>query len=212
MGLLDNISEEDTDELLSAVREMGITETAQRQSEKGYTRVPTALQAAIRLLDRHFGARMGALCFGELRQAKRYLLEPDLREAALGRVDAVANEQCRVLIGHSLGSVVAMDFSIRHPERTFDLLLTLGSPLGLTFVRDKLVGPANALTRPPNVGRWVNVRDPRDPVACVAAESIWGGVAEFGVNNQSDAHSVERYLGKRPVGEALLTTLPELAR
>jgi pimeloyl-ACP methyl ester carboxylesterase len=119
-----------------------------------------------------------------------------------------------VVIGHSLGSVVALEFVRQHPGYPVDLLLTLGSPLGLRTVRDLMPDPGYGAERvPPSIGRWVNVRDPRDPVACAGAlTQFWPGIAaDHTVDNQDDAHSVTRYLGKWRTGAAVLAALPDLA-
>lgn len=69
-----------------------------------------------------------------------------------------------VLVGHSLGSVIAADWlasgargSSGRTARTVDGLVTLGSPLPIT---------AAALLHhaPPPVPRWLNLFDPDDPV------------------------------------------------
>jgi hypothetical protein len=181
---------------------------------KGYTRVPLALQAVLRALDRRLGASAGVLFVAELRQVRRYLLDPVLKAEADARVAAAVTGDCRVLIGHSLGSVVALEFARQNPAHRLDLLLTLGSPLGLRMVRDRLPDPAYGASAglPGNVKAWVNLRDPRDPVACAGGlKAWWPGVRDVEVNNQSDAHAVERYLSKREAGEAVLSVAPELA-
>jgi hypothetical protein len=71
-----------------------------------------------------------------------------------------------VVIAHSLGSVITYEALWANPELYVDLLVTVGSPLGMTgVVYERLVpAPATARTRPPNVGRWVNIADPGDIV------------------------------------------------
>lgn len=208
---LDDLSDDESVELAAAVREMAVEEPGTELPNKGYTRAPALVQSAIRLLDRRFDRPEVLLCVGELRQVRRYLREPVLRQEVADRL-TTTDRHGRVLIGHSLGSVVALDHLMRRPDRRYDLLLTLGSPLGLRFVRDRLTPAGGPAVRPGNVGRWVNVRDPRDPVAGVPLEGRWSGVQDVTVNNQSDAHAAERYLGKRQVGEAVVAALPELAR
>ena len=72
------------------------------------------------------------------------------------------------MIGHSLGSVVAYEYLCRDRPASVELLVTLGSPLGIpNVVFDKLtpapVGGAGAW--PGRVAAWVNVADPDDIVA-----------------------------------------------
>lgn len=69
-----------------------------------------------------------------------------------------------LLIAHSMGSVIAFDalWELSREEGNpgrVDLLLTLGSPLGMRFVQKRLrnVGVADARRYPANVRRWINV-------------------------------------------------------
>jgi hypothetical protein len=86
--------------------------------------------------------------------------------------DRIAQHRPRIVIAHSLGTVVTYEALHAHPELTVDLLLTLGSPLALPgAIFDRLIPhPANGPTgrlgaRPEGVKRWVNIADPGDPVA-----------------------------------------------
>jgi len=91
-----------------------------------------------------------------------YFGDARLHSLALDRVeDAVteANDDV-ILLGHSLGSVVAYDLLQERPGLPIRGLITLGSPLGLPTVRRR---PA-ARRFPDGVARWVNVFDPRDLV------------------------------------------------
>ena len=67
-----------------------------------------------------------------------------------------------VLIGHSLGSVVAHDLLRRLPaELTVDLFITLGSPLPIKRLGDSALAEAFPYDR---VRGWVNIYDPSDIV------------------------------------------------
>ncbi len=78
--------------------------------------------------------------------------------------DAWSNEKRVLLIGHSLGSVIAYDalweLSRRADTRgQVDLFLTLGSPLGLNFVKKGLLGTGHQeeMRYPTNIRRWKNL-------------------------------------------------------
>lgn len=77
---------------------------------------------------------------------------------------AVGTDRRVLLIGHSMGSVIAYDslWQMTHEERDpvpVDLLLTMGSPLGQRFIQKRLLGAgeSGASRYPANIGRWVNL-------------------------------------------------------
>jgi hypothetical protein len=177
--------------------------------DKARTRVPGAL----RMMDRYFGPSAGVLYAGALRQVRRYLTDPRLKAEVDAAVQAGVTAGCRVVVAHSLGSVVAFEYLRRNPGRRLDALVTLGSPLGLRMVRRLMPDPAyGAPGIPAGVATWVNIRDRRDPVACAGPLSRWwAGVDDRPpVDNGTDAHSVTRYLAKRETGQAILAAVPEL--
>ncbi|MGW3977167.1 serine peptidase [Streptomyces mirabilis] len=80
----------------------------------------------------------------------------------------IASTGARVVIAHSLGTVVTYEALHAHPELDVELLLTLGSPLALPHgVFDRLSpAPADGIgQRPASVRRWVNLCDHGDIVA-----------------------------------------------
>lgn len=106
-----------------------------------------------------------ALAVGPFSQAHHYLTEPGVRAAVLRQVLASVPPAGRLLIvGHSLGSVIAADLVRRLPPAVEVAgLLTIGSPLGHERfdVEDLLAGLA---TPPANLGWWVNCWNELDPV------------------------------------------------
>lgn len=220
-GWWEGIDEDEAVDLLEAASEV-VTDDEMAEAgaapSKAYTRMPRPLQAVAGAIGRKFGAAAVVLFFGGLRQVRRYLSDPALRTEVDRRVDAKLLPACRVLVGHSLGSVVAYECACRYTGGELPLLLTVGSPLGLKFVRERLsVGPvvpsaAVASGRSPQVQRWVNVYDPRDPVACSGPLRRWWPVVDdFDVRNGGDAHEATRYLGKRATGAAIVAAIGRLA-
>ena len=193
--------------------EQELATSAQEAPSKGFGRVASPLLAIVAALDRRFGPHAGALLVGELGQARRYLRDPELKAAVDARVAGAVTGECRVLIGHSLGSVVAFEFLRQHPDPQLGLFLTLGSPLGFRAIRHWMPDPGlGADGVLPKVGAWVNLRDPHDPVAAAGGLATWWpGVQDRLVDNEKAAHSAERYLSKRQTGEAVVSVLPELA-
>lgn len=183
---------------------------------KGVPHVPPWFQARLRAIDAKFGAGAGMLYMGELRQVRRYLCDPELKT----KVDKIVTAKMaddgaggvRILLGHSLGSVVAWEFVRQHPGRQLDLLVTLGSPLGLRMVRSRLPEQGRTGEVPQQVGRWVNVRDLGDPVACAGDLATWWPRAEdrYVDNGRDDAHNACRYLSKAETGSAIAGAYPGL--
>jgi hypothetical protein len=97
-----------------------------------------------------------------------YLTRPPVRRRVREVVaEAIAEHRPRIVLAHSLGSVVA--YEVLHELGTpVELLVTLGSPLGLGGSVFNGLDPApvgGAGARPPGVRRWVNIADPGDLVA-----------------------------------------------
>ena len=157
------------------------------------------------------GMPVAQLVNESLVQVTRYLTEDGLRQKAIDRVLAHLGDDTRVLVGHSLGSVVAFEAAHQY-DRPLPLLVTLGSPLGLrTVIYDRL-RPAPP-SYPRNVARWENIADPDDVVAAEPNLTGMFGTVPAGcrfsshrTDNGAQPHSATFYLGKavtgRPVGEA----------
>jgi len=211
-----DLPDEDIDAVAAAAGEVlceqELATSAQDGPRKGFGRVPSPLLAMVAALDRRFGPHAGVLLVGELGQVRRYLRDPELKAAVDARVAGAVAGECRVLIGHSLGSVVAFEFLRQHPDPQVGLLLTLGSPLGFRAIRHWMPDPGfGADGVLPKVGAWVNLRDLHDPVAAAGGLATWWpGVQDRVVDNEKAAHSAERYLSKRQTGEAVVSVLPEL--
>ncbi|WP_319721585.1 hypothetical protein [Streptomyces sp. MB09-01] len=93
-------------------------------------RVRRALHALTRT--RFFGAVSDRLLISDLKQVRRYFTEPELRAAVRARAAELITPGTRVVVGHSLGSVVAYEaLCALGPDRPPLSLVTLGSPLGL---------------------------------------------------------------------------------
>lgn len=169
---------------------------------KAVTWLPERAVTLTGAVERRFPKGTGKHFLRTVREAHRYLLDARLKEQ-VDKITAGVAAGATVLIGHSLGSVVGYEFLRQHPGHSVRLLLTIGSPLGLRTVRDRL--PAGD----PSVPKWVNIRDPHDPVTAAGALSRWYPVTrERRANNGLNAHSAERYLNFKATGEALKDFLP----
>lgn len=121
---------------------------------------PMGLPHPAELADRlPLASMLRAPVFG-LDQVGRYLDDPARRAAVLHRVAAATLRapRPRVVIAHSLGSVVAWDL-LADPRIDVDLLITLGSPLA-----HPAIGAAPLAFPYHRVGAWLNVVHLLDPV------------------------------------------------
>jgi pimeloyl-ACP methyl ester carboxylesterase len=105
-----------------------------------------------------------------VRESARYFRNHDgiagqvreLLKAPLRRM--FANGDRVLLIGHSMGTIIAYDAlwelsHIEHNPGRVDLFLTLGSPLGMHYVQNQLLGFRRRDDQrfPRNVRRWINI-------------------------------------------------------
>jgi hypothetical protein len=167
--------------------------------------LPVPAQKLVATVERRFPARSGVLFLGNLRQVRKYLRDLQLK-AQVDDITSQAAGGATILVGHSLGSVVAYEFLRQNPGHSVKMLLTVGSPLGLRMVRDRL--PAGD----PSIARWVNVRDPNDPVTAAGALDRWyPSSVDRLADNGSKPHKAERYLCSKAVGAALAEAIREFS-
>lgn len=111
---------------------------------------------------------------------------------------AAARGERVLLIGHSMGSVIAYDslWELDHLEglrRCADCFLTIGSPLGMHYVQRRLIGLAHCRPRiyPQNIRRWVNIAARGDLVALDPglADDFSGMVRSGGVESITDMNT-----------------------
>ncbi|MGW5377155.1 trypsin-like peptidase domain-containing protein [Nocardia sp. NPDC003999] len=140
------------------------------------------------------------------RDVASYLADEQIRQAVLDCVLETAPASGRLtLVSHSLGTVVAMDLLTRlQPQLDVAVLLTLGSPLGLDAVYNKLLVPGPH--RPERVGDWLNAWSVVDPITIgCPLRHIWKGqLREIPVDNPKErAHSIAEYLAHPAVAQAI---------
>lgn len=143
-----------------------------------------------------------------INQVYRYFNEPAVRAAARRRVENAIRPDTRVVVAHSLGSVVAYEALCAHPEWNVRSFVSLGSPLGIrTHVFDRL-RPAPGTPYgcwPGAVTQWTNVSATRDFVALQPrlATAFGPRVADVAVDNGRHPHDAERYLTAVEVSRAI---------
>lgn len=144
------------------------------------------------------------------KQAHNYLSDSRIRAEVLNRILAAApTSGSLVIIGHSLGSVIAADLIRRLPVGVrVEGLVTIGSPLANGgFDVDKL---RDTFKEPPaNLAWWVNVWNAPDPVAAHRGlSSVFDYLIDFRIQTRQApidkrAHSAVDYLSTAVVAEAV---------
>ena len=157
---------------------------------------------------------------GTLKQVVRFLSDQPTKELVLERVREAVHDDTRVLIGHSMGSIIAYEYLCLYQPPGVRLLVTLGSPLGIrNLIFDSLTPApvAGVGVWPGKVGTWVNVADQNDVVALRKELSpLWSGpfsayqITDRRVDNGDEPHSVARYLNSRQAGAALADALRDV--
>lgn len=153
-------------------------------------------------------AAAAAFRLKKFREASNYMNDDKVRRDVLNRViQQLPADGSIVLIGHSLGSVVAADLLPRIPN---DLkiagMITIGSPLAQgNFDLSKL--ETNLREPPSNLAWWINFWSHWDPVAALrGASSVVPWLLDLRVStpvNPHSAHSSREYLEEELVGKAV---------
>ncbi len=136
-----------------------------------------------------------------------YRSKNQLRAHVLTRVlEQVPDDGELIIIGHSLGSVVALDLlSFLPADVRVPLFLTLGSPLAFRAIRGMgLPGQSPPLPFPHDrVDRWANLVDTFDTVTgFTGLRTWWPEVVDIDVDNpRGNRHSSRAYLAHPATGE-----------
>ena len=151
-----------------------------------------------------------------LAQVTRYFTDETIRQNARQAVLDLISPRTRIVVGHSLGSVVAYE-AVQQMQRPLPLFLTIGSPLGLeTLIYHRLRPQPPTF---PRVRRWVNVASRDDFIAVEAdlrqmfsagipADAVFEG--GFTVDTGAAPYNANFYLTKAQVGRPIGETLGEL--
>lgn len=182
-------------------------------SEEALFRTPVWAKRALAAMSRSaFLSGVAERAFiADLKQVSAYFSDPGVRRRALAEVRAAITPRTRVVIGHSLGSVVAYELLSTAVSDTEEssvaippvALVTLGSPLGLRrLVHDRLPRPG---AWPDGAASWTNIADAADVVAVVEdLRPLYGGrITQIRVHNGARAHDMAPYLTDAATGRAI---------
>ncbi|GAA0410472.1 hypothetical protein GCM10010357_34380 [Streptomyces luteireticuli] len=171
-------------------------------------------------LDALTGARflrgvLDRVLIGDLKQVTDYFTNASVRSAARERVAARITPETRVVVAHSLGSVIAYETlcdSELSAGWNIHTLVTLGSPLGMgALVLDRLqpepVGRRAAWPTP--LWSWTNIADTTDIVSAIRElrPAFGSRVTDLTVCNGAHMHDVSRYLTAVETGQAITAGL-----
>jgi len=173
--------------------------------------VPKSAQAALLALSgsKFFAGIALRAMVADFKQVRSYLTDPEIRIAARARVAAAIDAGTRVVVAHSLGSVVAYETLCALPDHPVRTLVTLGSPLGIrNLILDRL-DPAGGVWPGGDNLAWTNLADRRDPVALVKdlRPAFSERVRSALVNNGAHAHDATAYLTDALCGTAIAAGL-----
>jgi hypothetical protein len=111
----------------------------------------------------------------QLQDLAEYYNNDQFRQTVRGRLTDKLKQyrESRImLIGHSMGSIIAYDvlrlLGRDDPQFSVDHFVTIGSPLGMPHVKYNIQRENDLVRTPSIVGRWTNFADRRDIVAIEA--------------------------------------------
>lgn len=150
---------------------------------------------------------------GDLKQVTAFLTDHAIKERVLERVSREMTAETQVVIGHSLGSVVAYEYLARFAPAQVQTLVTVGSPLGMPgLIFDRLSpAPSDGVNVwPGTIPRWVNIADKNDTVALrkqlaplFPPPKGTPAMEDHLVNNGKEPHGIGPYLNSRQAGQAV---------
>ena len=154
----------------------------------------------------------------EPRPGERYQVQDEIRRRTVDLLkDGSAKPGPHVVVSHSMGTVIAYDCLLRVAEcPAVDGLMTIGSPLGIDEVRDKLAPEWNRENGFPTKvkGGWINVYDSLDPVTGfngnIANDFKRAGAEVIEVINEQNSGSWRHNISKYFNGAKLRASLGKL--
>jgi hypothetical protein len=168
------------------------------------------VQAVIRVIDSKAAAVSNISIGLMLRDVFVYVNDGPVRREINKIVAAKLTNEPTVVVGHSLGTVVAYDVLREHAGNQVPCYISVGSPLGIRAIRRRLKSP---LTMPEGVKDWYNAFDERDVVALYALDDqnfkITPAIRNFNnVKNKTDnRHGIAGYLDDKSVAGEIIRSL-----
>lgn len=178
---------------------------------KAFGSVPAQMMLHRLLRSRTLAGVAERAFIGHLKQVTAYLSDDSVKEHVLQLVNDRITPDTAVIIGHSLGSIIAYEFLVSHAPSQVNLFVSVGSPLGIrNLIFDRLtprpVGNLGAW--PGETPKWVNIADKDDVVAlCKNLAPLFSSgdryIDDQPVDNGRHPHRMDRYLSAVETGAAL---------
>ncbi|MCT4654289.1 MAG: hypothetical protein N4A65_00615 [Cohaesibacter sp.] len=153
------------------------------------------------------------------RDGEAYFVRDEIRKRFVTKVQKAVEKGPVIVFSHSLGTVIAFDCLKNVPEcPKVDQLITIGSPLGMSEIQDKLEPGYSAHDGFPHeklTGDWVNVYDPVDIVS-ISDPKLRNDYLQSGQERVSDlrqrngglwTHGLLKYAAQSALRTALRTAL-----
>lgn len=164
------------------------------------------VQAIIRLIDRHVTPVSQSTIEVFLRDVFLYTRRTPVQRAIDAVVSPMLKRDTAVVVGHSLGTVVAYNV-MKASHTKVPLYVSLGSPLGIRAIRNVLTPIEN----PVGNNGWYNAYDPRDVVALYPLDRANFDVSPAITNNgavdnwTANRHGIVGYLDDQEVARKIVS-------
>jgi hypothetical protein len=164
------------------------------------------VQSILRAIDRNSPGLGSKALETFTRDVFLYTRRAGIRDAIDEIVSKALTDEPTVVVGHSLGSVVAFSVLGRDTRALkVPLYLTVGSPLGVRSVRNEFV----PLRRPVCITNWYNAFDTRDVVSLYPLDDrnfpVRPAIENYAAvrNGTENRHGISGYLSDTTVGKRI---------
>jgi alpha-beta hydrolase superfamily lysophospholipase len=167
------------------------------------------VQAIIRAIDRHAPGLSKRSLEAFMRDVYLYTTNFAVKDAINAIVAKEMTQQPTIVVGHSLGSVVAYNVLKSDENLNVPLYVSLGCPLGIRTVTQQF----RPVAHPASVRAWYNAFDKRDVVALTPLDAANFPVTppienHDKVDNQTDnRHGIIGYLNDKSIAERILNAV-----
>jgi pimeloyl-ACP methyl ester carboxylesterase len=190
------------DQVLEGLAGSMVTDVGDQLAEHGLAAIDE-IGAKVAALDHHRSTQLLA----------QYFTDQDVRDRVIDRVDRCLDADTRVVVAHSMGTVVAYEALSRRPDLDIHAFVTLGSPLGAQGMVFEMLQPApvdGVGAVPACVRQWTNVSAQGDLATLAApklSERFGEEVVDEYVYNGRHPHDIEPYLTTAATGRAVAAGL-----